>query len=84
MSAAFGYRAERAACASMSRTAEQPSSRLVEKASVWTRLALRTTSSSARRRVGGYCFVPDCERVLVAEGATAGTSDWATRDSTTS
>jgi hypothetical protein len=46
--------------------------------------SLGTRSSSARRRVGGYCFVPDCERVLVTEGATAGTSDWATRDSTTS
>jgi hypothetical protein len=45
---------------------------------------LWTTSSSARWRAGGYCFVPDCERVLVTEGATAGTSDWATRDSTTS
>jgi hypothetical protein len=46
--------------------------------------SLWTISSSGRRRAGGYCFVPDCERVLVTEGATAGTSDWAARESTTS
>ena len=41
--------------------------------SVW--LALRTTSSSARRDSAGYCFVSDCERVVVTAGGATGTSD---------